>query len=105
MSLLNPLTETDVEGRSYFTTILNAHKPNVGSAATVLLVNIPVTTPRPPIAVPAFERPQFSGSFDLAYALTMEDIVLIESTYSQAVSFSFEGGTHFCHSITPYINS
>lgn len=99
VSLLHPLTETDVEGRSYLTTILNAHKPNVGSAATVLLVNIPVTTPRPAIPVPAFERPQFSGSFDLAYTLNIEEIVLIETTYSQAVSFSLEGGKYYCLSI------
>lgn len=93
VSLTNPLTENDVEGRSYFMTILTATKPNVGKGSTVLLVNIPVTTPRPAIEIPAFQKTLYRGTINPTdYTLTVEDVVLTPSTYSSVVSFELVGG-------------
>lgn len=91
VTLLRPLTDTDIEGRSFLTTNLIANKPNVGSDTTVLLVNIdiPVTTPSP---VPQFEKPMFRGSLSESKQLSMEVIALTTNTFTQSITFTHEGG-------------
>lgn len=101
--LKQPLTATDISGRSFLTTNLVANKPNVGRDVTVLLVNIeiPVTTPSP---TPQFEKPMFRGTINQAKDLSMEAIILKENTFSQAVGFSHAGDDSTWFTLTSIAN-
>lgn len=90
-SLSRSLTENDVFNRTYLVAVLSASRPEVEPTSTVLLVNIPVTTPPPEVVTPVFAEPVFRGSIDIHAALTMADVILRESTYTDEITFELEG--------------
>lgn len=104
VSLVRPLTEADILDRTYLMTVLQAHRADVEPAATVLLVNIPVTTPRPDIVAPSFTKPLYRGYIDNEAGVLVEDIVLVASTYSSAVTFELSGDDSEFFELTSEIN-
>lgn len=91
VSLTQDLTEEDIAGKLYLMTTLYANKADIGSGSTILLVNISVTTPQPPIAVPSFEYTMYRGSIDTDMNLVIDNILLVENTYNEAISFDMVG--------------
>lgn len=91
VSLRQPLTQDDIADRTYLMTVLRAERPTVEPTDTVLLVNIPVTTPRPSIVPLAFSKPLYRGSVHEETGFDLEEVQLVLSTYNEAVTFELAG--------------
>lgn len=85
-------------------TVLRAERPTHDPTATVLLVNIPVTTPRPAIIAPAFDKPLYRGSFHEETGFELEVVQLVLSTYSDAVTFELTGDDSQLFEVTSALN-
>lgn len=93
MSLSRPLTESDLRGKSVLHATLVASRSDVvDTGATIILVSIPVTTPAP---VPSFEKSSYQGSLNEQLELSIENLILSETTYGPDVTFKLNGGNHF----------
>lgn len=95
VTLVSPLTEDSIKGRSYFRTEVaatNALNTRVGISVLIIDIIQPAVFPNPKFTLPAFR-----GSLDLDLALTFEDVLLEESTYWEDVVFSLEGGRINCY--------
>lgn len=94
VSLKAPITEENLIGKTFFTATISANHPEVPSASTVLLVDLPsvpvVTTPKP-----IFEKSLIRGSINSELQLFLETIVLSESSYTADTTFSMTGGSFF----------
>lgn len=104
IKLRQPLTETDIVDRTYLMTVLRAERPTHEPTATVLLVNIPVTTPRPSIVSPAFTKPLYRGSVHEETGFELEEVQLVLSTYSDAVTFELTGDDSRFFVVTNVLN-
>lgn len=90
IQLARPLTEDDLVGRTFFMTILIANRPEVGSGYTFLYFDLPPKIPAP--LVPLFEKPIFRGDIDLDRVLTMESVIVDQTTYSEDIEYKLETG-------------
>lgn len=92
--LKSPITEENVNGKTFLTATISANHPEVFSGSTVLLIDLPIvpeiTTPKP-----IFEKSLIKGSIDTDLQLFIETIVLLESTYTADTIFSMAGGMNF----------
>lgn len=89
MSLLEPLSDAQILGRTYFQCELRATNSFGVQGSSSLIVDIvqPV-----PIVVPKFTKPLFRGSLDIILGLTLETVQLVEGTYGPDVNFTLDGG-------------
>lgn len=104
VTLRRPLTETDIADRTYLMTVLRAERPTHDPTVTVLLVNIPVTTPRPSIIPLAFTKPLYRGSIHEETGLELEELQLVLSTYNEAVEFELTGDDSAFFEVTNELN-
>ncbi|KAJ6625244.1 Protocadherin-15, partial [Pseudolycoriella hygida] len=90
VSLKSPLSEENTAGKTFLTATISASHPETHTGSTVLLVDLPdvpiVTTPKP-----MFEKSLIRGSINLDMELSIEAVVLAESTYTTEITFSMNG--------------
>lgn len=82
MSPARQLTHSDVNGKQILMATIVAKRESIDLESTLLLIDVPALAP-----LPEFSKSLYHGSINEQKEFSMEDILLIEQTYSPDVTF------------------
>lgn len=90
VALRRPLTDADVEGKSYLKFSIDAVINLQNKITAIILINIPTIDNQEP-QVPEFEELMYTGQLDSDRKLQLEPVLLKSVTYSADLEFTLSG--------------